>query len=60
MKRLLRSAKFWTSVVAAAALILAKMKVNLSAEELAIIAAPFITLIGAIAAEDVAKAKAGK
>jgi hypothetical protein len=57
MKRLVRSAKFWTAVIAAVALIGSKLRWNLSEAELTIIAAPFIAVIGAFAAEDVALKK---
>jgi general stress protein CsbA len=57
LKRLLRSAKFWTAVTGAVVVVSAKLNWKFTAEELAVLISPFALVIGAIMAEDVASSK---
>jgi uncharacterized membrane protein len=57
---LLKSRKFWAAVIPSVIIIASKFGVKLSAEELTAITAPFVMLIGAIAAEDAAEKRAKK
>jgi general stress protein CsbA len=58
MKRLAKSAKFWTLVTGVLTMVCAKLKLNFTSEELAMLVSLFGMVIGAIMAEDVASAKA--
>jgi hypothetical protein len=58
VRRLVKSAKFWTLVTGVLTIIVAKLKVNLTVEELTLITSLFATVIAAIMGEDIATAKA--
>jgi uncharacterized membrane protein len=55
MKRLVGSAKFWTAVIGAIAVLAGKLQWNMTAEELAALITPFALVIAAIAGEDIAE-----